>query len=206
MKIVCISDTHGAHAQIAVPEGDLLLHAGDMTLRGKPAEIEDFNAWLGSLPHKYKVVVAGNHDYLFANKPARARALITNAIYLENESVKIEEFNIWGSPATPKFLNWSFGYRRGEEIRKYWEQIPENTDILITHGPPFGILDRTFRWHPVGCADLAEIVEKIQPKLHVFGHIHEHYGMLQQGQTQYINASVVDMQYKPLNLPIVVEL
>ncbi len=205
MRIVCLSDTHGAHSEITVPDGDLLLHAGDLSRRGKEAEITAFNDWLGTLPHKYKVVVAGNHDFMFEREAKRAEALLTHAIYLNNTAVTLEGIKIWGSPITPWFFDWAFNRRRGADIRRYWEMIPTDTDILITHGPPRGILDKTERGDTAGCDDLLEILWKIKPRLHVFGHIHEGYGQLALDGIKFINASNMNVHYKPVNAPICVD-
>ncbi|MDJ1502389.1 metallophosphatase domain-containing protein [Xanthocytophaga agilis] len=206
MRIVCISDTHGAHSEIAIPDGDLLIHAGDISKRGKEPEIIDFNDWLSTLPHRHKVIVAGNHDFLFERNAKRAESLLTHAVYLRNTDVKIEGLTIWGSPITPWFFDWAFNRQRGADIRRYWDRIPINTDILVTHGPPRGILDKTDRGDTVGCDDLLEAVWKVKPKLHLFGHIHEAYGQIEVDNMQFINASIMNLNYKPVNDPIIIDL
>ena len=194
MKIICISDTHERHGNLTVPDGDMLIHAGDITSTGDKEDLIKFNNWLGNLPHKYKIVIAGNHDFYCEAHPEETRQILSNAIYLNDGGVLIEGFNIWGSPISPTFHHWAFMKNRGEEIRKHWEMIPENTNILITHCPPSGILDKTDSGKKEGCKDLLEIVqEKIKPRLHVFGHIHEAYGQMQIADTQYVNASVVGL-------------
>ncbi len=206
MRIVCISDTHGAHEAMRVPEGDVLLHAGDLTNMGKVPEIIAFNKWLGSLPHPHKIVVAGNHDFLFERQPETAEALITNAIYLKNSAVEVAGLRVWGSPVTPWFHDWAFNRRRGADIRRYWEMIPAGTDILVTHGPPHGLLDKTFTGEQVGCRDLLEFVWRVKPKIHLFGHIHEGYGQLETDGTTFVNASIMDLNYKPVHQPVVIDL
>ena len=206
MRIVCISDTHNAHNEMFVPEGDILLHAGDLSGRGTVPEITAFNKWLGSLPHPHKIVVAGNHDFLFERQPETAETLITNAIYLNNSAVEIAGLRIWGSPVTPWFHDWAFNRRRGADIRRYWEMIPAETDILVTHGPPHGLLDKTFAGDQVGCRDLLEFVWRVKPKIHLFGHIHEGYGQLETDGTTFVNASIMDLNYKPVHQPIVIDL
>jgi Icc-related predicted phosphoesterase len=206
MKIVCLSDTHAAHNRIQVPDGDILLHAGDVSRRGLEHEIIEFNEWLGTLPHKHKIMIAGNHDFMFEKYPKPARKLITNAIYLEDEGIEIEGLSIWGSPITPWFYNWAFNRHRGAAIRKFWDMIPAKTDILITHGPPLGILDQTDRGEAAGCEDLLEAVHRIKPKLHLFGHIHEGYGMKEIDGTTFINASIMDIEYRPVNKAVVFEI
>jgi Icc-related predicted phosphoesterase len=206
MKIVCISDTHGGHDRMLIPDGDILLHAGDMSKRGREAEIRDFNAWLGTLPHRHKVVIAGNHDFLFESDPIFAESLITNAVYLNDSEITVAGLRIWGSPITPWFYDWAFNRFRGADIRPHWDLIPIGIDILITHGPPVNILDNTISGKNVGCEDLSEAIARVRPRLHLFGHIHEAYGVAHQDQTQYINACMMDISYQPVNQAIVIEL
>jgi Icc-related predicted phosphoesterase len=207
MKIVCISDTHTLHKNMKIPDGDLLIHAGDVSSRGKLEEIIQFNDWLGTLPHRHKVMIAGNHDFYFESNPPHAKSLITNAVYLNDSGIEIEGIKIWGSPVQPWFYDWAFNRQRGEDIRKHWELIPTDTDILITHGPPYGILDETARGELVGCADLLEVIQqRVKPRLHIFGHIHEGYGKTAIGETLFVNPSMVNLQYRPVNQAIVVEL
>ncbi len=197
MKIICISDTHNLHKDLKIPDGDILIHAGDMTCVGGIDEIKEFNEWLGTLPHRHKIVIAGNHDVYLESVPSMAKILITNGIYLNDCGVEIEGLKIWGSPISPNYQGWVFGRERGEEIRKHWEMIPEDTDILITHCPPFGILDFDPKGKHEGCKDLLETVQqKIKPRLHVFGHLHDAHGQVQIGETTFINASIVNtIQY-----------
>ncbi|MDR3572289.1 MAG: metallophosphatase domain-containing protein [Anaerolineaceae bacterium] len=208
VRIICISDTHGQHAKLSVPDGDILIHAGDFAAFGDtPIEIIDFNQWLGTLPHRHKVVIAGNHDWMFERHPDVARELLTNAIYLENSGTELVGLKIWGSPVQPEFNNWAFNVARGSAIRRYWQMIPASTDVLITHGPPYGVLDTA---HPttdhLGCEELAEAVQQIRPRLHVFGHIHGGQGQLNSDETLYVNASVVNEAYQLVYAPQVVEI
>ena len=208
LRVVCISDTHGQHAKLSVPDGDVLIHAGDfMAFGDTPKEIIDFNQWLGKQPHQHKVVIAGNHDSMFERHPAAARELLGNAIYLENSATEFAGLKIWGSPVQPEFNNWAFNVARGAAIRRYWKMIPANTDVLVTHGPPFGVLDKA---HPssahLGCEELAKAVEQIKPRLHVFGHIHGGHGLSSGKDTQFVNASVVNEAYRLVHEPQVVEI
>ena len=206
MKIVCLSDTHQQHRKLTIPAGDLLIHAGDVTMNGSLDVIRDFNAWLGELPHRHKVMIAGNHDRNFEREP-ETRALITNAIYLEDSGCTIEELKFWGSPVSPWFFDWSFNRQRGPDIKRHWDMIPRDTNVLITHGPPNGKLDtiRSGSAH-LGCEDLAHAVAEIKPLLHVFGHIHGGYGIERDGTTTFVNASMVDEAYGAVNPPICVTL
>ncbi|MBC8109554.1 MAG: metallophosphatase domain-containing protein [Verrucomicrobia bacterium] len=206
MKIVCISDTHSHHLKVNVPEGDLLLHAGDITKRGTEGELAEFNYWIGTLPHKHKIIIAGNHDFICEEKPEVAESLITNAIYLNDSGVEIEGLKIWGSPISPFFHDWAFNRQRGEDIKKHWDLIPIGTDILITHGPPKDILDKTFLKTHVGCEDLLHRIMLVKPKIHLFGHIHEAYGQTYDQDIQFINASIMNLAFQPKHLPIVLEI
>ena len=206
-KLVLISDTHGKHRCFDVPDGDILVFAGDIMTSGyDSSEIRDFNVWLGELPHKHKIVIAGNHDRLF-EKHRSTRNLITNAIYLEDSGVELKGLKFWGSPVQPEFCDWAFNRKRGDEIRKHWDLIPKGTDVLITHGPPAGFRD----WakagrESLGCQDLRRAVSDIKPQVHVFGHIHGGYGADHDGTTYFVNASLLDEAYRPTNKPITVEL
>lgn len=211
-RLVAISDTHSRHEDIpALPPGDILVHAGDATRRGDISEVSALNAWLGTLDFKYKILIAGNHDWLFARSPALARSLITNALYLEDESAEIEGLKFYGTPWQPRFFNWAFNLDRGQPMREKWSRIPNDTDILISHGPPHGILDQvdpkwSGRSESAGCQDLLERVSVLKPRVHIFGHIHSGYGQLQQAGTLFVNASICDEQYSPVNLPIVIDI
>jgi len=205
MKIVAISDTHGLHSMLTVPPGDVLIHAGDMTGRGTLDEVRDFNEFLGSLPHTHKVVIAGNHDFCFEREREESEAELTHCVYLQDQAVTIEGVRFYGSPWQPWFYDWAFNLERGAGIRVKWDLIPERTDVLITHGPPYGYGDETARGEVVGCRDLLEVVERIKPRMHVFGHIHEGAGTSSNGQTVFINASTCDLGYRPVNPPIIYE-
>ncbi|KKM25634.1 hypothetical protein LCGC14_1593060, partial [marine sediment metagenome] len=208
IKIICIADTHADYRQLKVPDGDILIHAGDVGLWEEATEIVDFTNWLANLPHKYKIVIAGNHDKLFSTwSKEKIRSFLPNIIYLENEQVTIEGLKIWGSPMSPTFGNWFFMADRGKEIQKYWDSIPDNLDVLITHSPPYDILDEVpIGVNPhVGCFDLLKTVKKKKPKYHIFGHIHNAYGIEKIEETTFVNCSVMDEGYYIVNKPVVLE-
>ena len=206
MRIVLISDTHGLHRRVKIPDGDLLVHAGDLTNHGELEQVEDFNAWLGGLPHAHKIVIAGNHDFCF-EKPDRASRLLTNATYLLDSETRAGGLRIWGSPWQPWFFDWAFNLERGPEIRAKWKLIPAGIDILVTHGPPAGFGDKTVGGDFAGCTDLLdELRARVRPRLHVFGHIHEGYGIFRDGSTTLVNASTCDIQYRAVNPPVVIDL
>lgn len=204
MKIVAISDTHGQHHNLEVPEGDMIIHAGDVSGKGSIEEVIDFLDWFKDLNFKYKIFVAGNHDFYFENTYLEGydNIIPEGVHYLNDQSVEIEGINIWGSPIQPWFYDWAFNRRRGEDIAKHWALIPQNTDVLITHGPPFGVLDQTIGGVEVGCEDLMSTINRLNLKVHIFGHIHEAYGQVKRGNVDFINASVLDVNYQLINKPI----
>lgn len=211
-KIVCLSDTHNCNEQISVPDGDVLIHAGDATIHGTPDEIYKFAKWFSSLPHKHKIFIAGNHDFFFEDDRLSRETvnfLFPNCIYLQDSFTKIEGLKIYGSPWQPRFFDWAFNLMRGAELAEKWKLIPPDTDILITHGPPHGILDEVPRKYWIentGCEELRKKVEEIRPKAHIFGHIHCGYGQTEQFGVKFINASNCDESYQPTQPPIVFEL
>lgn len=230
-RFVCISDTHAKHRELDMPKGDVLLHGGDFTHKGEVKTVDDFNEWLGTLPYKHKVVIAGNHELTFCPKmrerTKRAKESDTfmrfnflkdipeelwgnwktrmnNCIYLEDEEVTINGIRIYGSPWTPEFCDFGFNVKRGEPILEKWNLIPDGIDILITHGPPAGKLDTVAFGVSTGCIELLNTVQlRVQPKYHLFGHIHEAPGYVTDGWTRYINASMVNKQYHADRKPII---
>jgi Icc-related predicted phosphoesterase len=210
MKIIAISDTHGQHQKVKIPEGDLLIHAGDITEYGTESEVKDFLRWFSKQPCAYKVFIAGNHDLFFDQTNFKKNKMIAdlkvqNVFYLQNSGIVLNGLKIWGSPVTPYFLGMAFNKQRGEEIRKTWSKIPNNTDILITHSPPYGILD-----NDLGCEELLAKVIQRKPKLHVFGHIHNAYGIFQENEMKFVNASLTNtpdpisgLGHRVVNVPVV---
>ena len=205
MKIVAISDTHGQHQSMSIPSGDLLIHAGDLSKRGTKTEVEDFLNWFSTLPHPYKVFIAGNHDFYFERESNSEiqKMIPENIIYLNDNQTVIEGVKIWGSPIQPWFFDWAFNRKRGAEIKKHWDLIPAGTDILITHGPAFGILDLTINYKNVGCEELIKKIEIIKPKYHICGHIHEAHGVMEKDGTTFINASQLNVHYRPVYKPVI---
>ncbi len=169
-----MNDTHEQHRKICVPAGDVLIHAGDFTYFDRAARVtEDFNSWLDELPHKHKIVVSGNHESRVDG--SRWSESITAATVLVNRGIEIEGLRIWGSPNC--ILDWgAFGSSTAGELAELYGRIPLKTDILVTHGPPFGILDRGPGAASQGGRELLAAVRTVKPRLHVFGHIHQWYG------------------------------
>lgn len=188
-RIVAMADTHNRHAGLAVPDGDVLIHAGDLTGRGSLPELDQVAEWLRSLPHPHKVVVAGNHDFALQRNPVAARALFHGLTFLEDSEATLAGLRIWGSPWQPWFHDWAFNLRRGGEIDAKWRLIPEGVDVLITHGPPLGFGDLVDRGEKVGCEDLLRHLERVKPRLHLFGHIHEDRGEWQYGPSRLVNCT-----------------
>lgn len=206
MKLIAISDTHGEHKTLEIPDGDVLIHAGDLTRHGTLEDVREFNDFLDTLPHPNKIVIAGNHDFCFENDRKACQEILTNCIYLQDQEVIIDGVKFYGSPWQPWFYDWAFNLERGPEIRAKWELIPEDTDVLITHGPPYGIGDLTDQGDQAGCEDLLEVIEEIKPQLHIFGHIHEGYGISSKGNTTFINASSLNHHYHLSHQPVAYEL
>jgi|CZKL01.1.fsa_nt_gi predicted phosphohydrolase len=206
MRVVCISDTHELHRELTVPPGDLLIHAGDFTFFGKGKRaIVDFNAWLGELPHPSKVITCGNHEFALEADP-NLRKLITNATLLLNESVIVGPAKIWGSPLTQHY-GGAFGRSNAVDRVRAYSSVPSDADIIITHGPPFGLLDLTEEYPgPSGDRELRDAILRVKPVLHVFGHAHGGYGVLRTTNTCFVNAALFDLDGSLNKRPIVLEI
>jgi Icc-related predicted phosphoesterase len=207
VKFVAISDTHCRHRSLRLPMADVVLHAGDIGYRSSRAEVVDFLDWFGKLPHPYKIFIAGNHDFFFEKEnPSVIRSLLPHGVqYLKDESICINGINVWGSPYTPWYYRWAFNKKRGEALAKHWSNIPDTTDVLLTHGPAYGILDSLLNEQHAGDKDLLKRVLEIKPKVHVFGHIHEAYGVAKRHGIKFINACVLNEAYELVHKPVVFE-
>lgn len=218
LKIVCMSDTHSLHRRFEVPDGDVFIHAGDITREGEIDTLYDFSIWLAGLPHKWKVVIGGNHDFcLDISHPKydpRARRMLEdrrpNIRYLEDSACEIEGLKFFGTPWVPNLANWAF-YDRG---RNRFEHAPTDIDVLVSHGPPYDRRDREAKLGlHVGSIHLQRYVERCpRLRLHVCGHVHEGYGMTPPAGSAdartliTVNAASLDRQYQPVNAPIVMEM
>lgn len=225
MKLVIISDTHSLHGTMLnhVPDGDVLIHCGDVCNRGTTNDFLDFLAWFSTFPHETKIFIGGNHDFALQNKSDEVKHALANLElsgtdihYLEDSGLTIqvgdeEPINFWGTPWTPEFYNWAFMKKRGEEMADVWAKVPENTHVLITHGPP---MTRTFVDYAVydginvGCEEQAKRIDELKDlKVNCFGHIHEGYGMTDTANgVHLINASVCTIRYYPWNKPVEIEI
>jgi calcineurin-like phosphoesterase family protein len=225
MKITLISDTHTKHNQLNgdLPGGDLLIHAGDFMNSGyEKTDATEFFEWFDAIDnYDDKIFIAGNHDRIMQNEPEWVQGILTGyktIEYLQDEEIVLyfdgpngdwpeDNVRIYGSPWQPEFYNWAFNLpRNGEEMKTKWDAIPSNTDILITHGPPFGYQDipggQSIR---VGCEMLRYRVDEIKPKIHVFGHIHGGYGHYYNGHTHFFNAAVLNERYNYAHSPFTFE-
>lgn len=211
MKVTCISDTHGLHNNIVIEQTDMLLFSGDVMSCGyKLEELISFLNWFKDQPANYKIMIAGNHDRYIENNPIEFRKIIKtypSITYLEDESITIEGINIYGTPHSKEFYNWAFN-RTEEQLRVAFDKIPLNTHILLSHAPPLGTLDDLIDGRNVGETQLSiKIVQLEELELHVFGHIHNGFGMLKpHGKHITVNAAQVDEGYELNNFPITVEI
>lgn len=201
MIIDCIGCLHGCKP--ALLGGDLLIVTGDLTARDEAWEHDLFQDWIDEQDYVKKIVIAGNHDGFLERKGYHIVSDYMKPIkYLEDTSTKFESVKIYGSPWTPSFGDWHFMKERGNPIKEMWDKIPEGIEILITHGPPFGIQDQTKREHCCGCEELRIAIDRIRPRLHVFSHIHEGYGHVLCNGVLHVNCAIMNEHYKPLNKPI----
>jgi len=217
MKLIATSDCHGKLSQAALPHGDVLILGGDILANrsGDPdtdaalqlGALRELDAYCGSLNYKHVLMIAGNHDWVFERLEG-ARHVLKNIVYLEDSGTEIEGLKFWGSPHQPWFFDWAFNRpRNGAELAHYWSLIPNDTDVLITHGPPFGILDLPFgKGESAGCELLLKRVEEVKPLVHMFGHIHGSYGRMQRGRTLFVNACLCNELYNPVNPPHIIDL
>lgn len=212
-SLIALSDTHGLHRKMShpVPDGDILVHSGDLCGNGRLEEIRDFAAWIGSLPHPNKIVVPGNHDRLIEENPEACRRIFEKhgVQLLIGEATEIEGFLFFGSPFTPTFFQWHFMKDRGTDLEMVWRTIPDATDVLITHGPAYGHGDLITSWREsppknAGCFELLARLRTLRPQYHLFGHIHEGYGITISDEvpgTTFVNASICNVAYEPGNPP-----
>lgn len=202
MRIVAVSDTHLFHGDLQVPDGDVFVHAGDLCRGGDLDELRAAAAWMASLPHRQKIIVAGNHDWAFAREPAAARGALEGITYLEDSGVTIDGLRFWGSPWQPAFHDWAFNLPRGPALAAVWAKIPHGIDVLITHSPPEGFGDRSPVGGRAGCADLRARIAIARPRLHLFGHIHQDGGVWQHDGIVLANVTTWECERSPTVIDI----
>jgi Icc-related predicted phosphoesterase len=211
ISICFISDTHNQHKKIKeLPDADVIVHSGDFTSMGHEHEIRNFFKWFSNLnQYKYKIIIAGNHDLLFEKNSSLAKTLIPdNVTYLEDSGIILNGIYFYGSPVSLPFFNWAFN-RSEEKLKKHWEAIPDDVDILITHTPPYKIRDFAKFGTKTHCGSKSlynEIIERIKPLISTFGHIHSGYGITDINNIKFINASMLNDSYIYKNKPILVEI
>jgi Icc-related predicted phosphoesterase len=212
-KITFISDTHNKHKHLTskgmgniLGSGDILVHAGDCTSMGQKHEINEFLKWFSNTDFEHKIFIAGNHDFGFEKETDIDQQFKDLGVtYLFDNDITIDGIKFYGSPWQPEFYNWAFNLPRGEELASKWEKIPDDVDILITHGPAYGILDYAPIGGHVGCDELYRKIVEVKPKIHVCGHIHDSYGQKSMGGIEFLNASTLNDRYEYAHKPIVVE-
>jgi len=217
MRIVAFSDTHSYHRKVAIPDGDVLVCAGDITFRGELPVIEDFCNWMKAFPHPKKIVIHGNHEtgheHGYKRKLGLDMFAAAGITYLQNSMTEVNGYKVWGSPYSPRFFDWEYNRSRGKEIAKEWAKIDPLTNILITHGPPRGILDLAPRgieqYSHEGCDDLLARIQQLPNlKCHIFGHIHrdQNEPPVEINGVIYANASILNNKYEIVNDPVVIDL
>lgn len=219
MKVVAISDVHCKWNKLIIPECDLLISAGDYSFLGEPHVVKDFHKWFSKQPAKHKISLQGNHEKQVEKNFAISKQIAEEACpgihFIDEGLVEVEGTKIWCSAITPFFCNWAWNRYPGDEIQKHWDRIPDGMDIVVTHGPVFGILDSLMNFNGqkceweekhLGCPQLLKRVLEVKPKLHIGGHIHPGYGMKTQDGITFINAAICDDSYNAVNQPIVTEI
>jgi Icc-related predicted phosphoesterase len=205
-KIVAFSDIHGQISRKLTEwffnhPGNILIFAGDIQ-KNHFDYGEDFLYWLNELPYYHKIITFGNHDGNWADTTAFAQEYKSIHI-LNHESINIDGIKIFGSPYSLEFGNWWF-MKPESKLEKLWKQIPDDTNILITHSPAFGILDETIQHVFAGSTSLIKRIWELKKlKYHISGHIHEAAGKLKLGKVTHINASILDERYRIVNDPVV---
>ncbi len=217
MRIAHLSDTHTRESFFSVPNCDLFVHSGDVGSNGNIDDLKNFCLWaanqIENCKCKLAVMIAGNHDFCFENGRARqAKKMVEDAgfVYLNDSHVMFEGKKIWGMPVTPWFNDWAFNRYPGPFMKKHTDQIPSDVDILVSHGPTRGVLDKTINDEYVGCKDLRDRIASIMgnrknPLLHLFGHIHEARGYLVENNVYHVNGSSLDRRYSPSHSPVIIE-
>lgn len=213
-KVLCISDTHSKHNLIPkewLEPADIIIHAGDISNVGSFLDIEHFCMWFSSLDqYKHKIFIAGNHDWSFQTSPDHTADILSrfpNVTYLQDSSVTVEGLKIYGSPWQPEFCDWAFNLpRNGEQLEEKWNAIDVDTDILITHGPAWGMLDIIPGNLRVGCEILTEKIKNSKVRTLICGHIHHSYGEMMRDWVHYINAATLNERYEVQNPPIIFEI
>lgn len=190
MASLCIiADTHQKHRELTIPQCDILIHCGDFCSfqRDDLKTLEDVDAWFAESAASHVICIGGNHDFMLQSREFQ----FAHAEFLEDRLIEVGGLSIYGSPWCPDLSGFAY-YQNDAGLEEKWRRIPEGIDVLITHTPPQGILDvpSSGKIH-LGCPHLRNELRRIQPKLHVFGHVHASHGAHEDGKTQYFNAAIV---------------
>jgi Icc-related predicted phosphoesterase len=228
MKIVAISDTHTSHAKFVIPECDVLIHSGDFSWTGEASEVSDFLAWFEQQPATHKLVIAGNHELAFDERQSRFDLAAKNilarryehnnsVIYLEDEAYVVDGVKFYGTPWTTAFCGWAFnGYSDAEAphhrgavvLSDVYSKIPEDTNVIICHGPPYDLVDRSSDGRRCGSVEMRNIMEELPLlRLYLCGHIHEARGsQVACGNVNVCNVSSLGLDYEPAGPPVIIDL
>ena len=206
-KFLCLSDTHNQHDKVKMEHADVILHAGDYCNSGGIGETKAFLEWFSKQDSTHKILIDGNHCGLSEEQPALFKELLKeypNITYLKDEMVTINNIKIWGRPVTPEFYDWwHMAPRGGVKMMSTLSVIPSNIDVLVTHGPPMSVLDKDPNGVHVGCVDLMHELDRIRPKVCVFGHLHNNPGTIDLRDTKFINCAVVNNEHKVIFSPVI---
>jgi len=207
LKVVIVSDTHDQHEALGVLRGDVLIHCGDSGIgyQRNAGEVERLDDWFGRQDFRHILVIGGNHDHQLQARARMQRPVLRNAAYLQDDGMTIDGILFYGAPWTPELVGWAY-YLPQDQMRRKWDLIPDNTDVLITHTPPSGILDRNSHGKACGCPDLQRRVAELRPRVHCFGHVHASAGILRTPLTTYVNAAMVNSRYEIVHRPCELEL
>ncbi len=203
MKIIAMSDSHWKLEDVTVPKGDVFVFAGDWSAgNGSIGDAIHFASFVKRVPCEHKIIIAGNHDWVAQREPNLVKLLFKDAgaTYLFDEGITIDGINFWGSPWSPEFMNWAF-MKPDYDLAKIYRGIKRNTDVLITHTPPYGIRDFLPTGENVGSQALEEAVRRVRPSVHIFGHIHGGHGTEYSDDTIFYNVSVCDDDYNLVYKP-----
>lgn len=207
MKIVAFSDSHWRLDKLEIPPGDVLVFAGDWSQsNGSIMDAIKFAAFVKKVPCKHKIIIAGNHDFCAQSESSIVKQVFSEAgaIYLQDNGCEIGRIKFYGTPWCPEFMNWAF-MKPDYDLTYVFKKIPTDTDVLITHTPPYGILDKIENRESVGSHALEETLRRVKPAIHIFGHIHNGYGHEYSDHTIYYNVSVCDDDYNLINKPTIIE-
>jgi len=207
LKLVIVSDTHGRHERLGVLSGDVLIHCGDFGVGEMDGEqsISELDSWFFRQNFRMILCIGGNHDFFAQELRSLAKPVFRHAKLLQDDSATLDGVIFYGAPWVPELASWAH-YLTTDAIQRAWMKIPENVNVLITHTPPKGILDKNSSGKECGCPHLRNRLEQLRPAVHCFGHIHASAGTVEIGGTRYVNASIVNSRYQVVCKPTVIQL